>query len=385
MVDLRTAIAGLDRIDWNFPRSGTSDQSVHSLHWFPGNFIPQIPSALIQILSAPGETVGDPFVGSGTTAVEAARLGRRCVASDVLSACVFVSRGKVAVTSGALAKARVRELIAQLTFEHECVSDRPGTRDEGAAADLSSWFHSTTLAQLRYLWSVVESEDEPGRDVLALVFSDVLFACASPGAAVTASGGKRRHHWGWVADNVRPRTLMPHNAIALFRDRLERVALIDQPPPAYQPELRQGAAQTLQAKDASIDLIVTSPPYLGVIDYAHANRLLYAWMNWDLKAERNFEIGARYRRNSRTIADDYRKHMENCWQEMARVLKPGAYAAIVIGESRKFPGTVDTAIGDLEKHLTLVWGPIERHPTRRRVSDRAARPSAERVFVLRKS
>src|SRR4051794_3889600 len=47
------AIQNLDRVDWNFPNTGTKPGSVHTLHWFPGNFIPQIPAALIQILSGP--------------------------------------------------------------------------------------------------------------------------------------------------------------------------------------------------------------------------------------------------------------------------------------------------------------------------------------------
>src|SRR5947208_1823935 len=92
----------LDRIDWNFPRAGTDIRSVHTVHWFPGNFIPQIPTAFIQILSQPDDLVFDPFGGSGTTAVEAVRLGRRAILSDRVSACVLISSGKLAILAKGL-------------------------------------------------------------------------------------------------------------------------------------------------------------------------------------------------------------------------------------------------------------------------------------------
>src|SRR5207302_5839264 len=71
------------RVDWNFPGATTPQRTVHSLHWFPGNFIPQIPEYLIRLLSSPGDLVADPFVGSGTTAVEALLLGRRSSVADI--------------------------------------------------------------------------------------------------------------------------------------------------------------------------------------------------------------------------------------------------------------------------------------------------------------
>src|SRR3546814_9534370 len=64
-------VARLNRLNWDFPQAGTAQGSIHKFHWFPGNFIPQIPAALIEILSAPGDPVLDPFGGSGTTSIEA--------------------------------------------------------------------------------------------------------------------------------------------------------------------------------------------------------------------------------------------------------------------------------------------------------------------------
>jgi hypothetical protein len=383
VVDLASVVANLERIDWDFPRSGTSSRSVHTSHWFPGNFIPQIPAALIQILSQPGDVVVDPFGGSGTTGIEAWRLGRRSRVSDCLSSCVLIMEGKVAIARGGISPFDLNRLINLLAWEHECRSEQPGRNGEGSSATLRDWFSDSTLSQLRFLWQFVEQETGDLQAALKLLFSDLLFACASSRGAKTASGGRRRHHWGWVADNVRPTALVDHDAIAGFRERLLAASNLELFGEGG-PEIHRSDARRLTYESATADLIVTSPPYVGVIDYTHANRLLFAWMGWSMVEERTHEIGARYKRKRAGIVQQYLTEMDACWSEMHRVLRPGAFCVVVIGESRKFPGAVDATMQRLGATLDLVWGPVSRSPSRRRVSDREAKPATEQIFVFRK-
>ncbi|MEM2025311.1 MAG: DNA methyltransferase [Desulfurococcaceae archaeon] len=65
---------------WSFPRRGS--WATHRGD-YRGNWAPQIPRALIEKYSRPGEVVLDPMVGSGTTCVEARLLGRNCIGVDV--------------------------------------------------------------------------------------------------------------------------------------------------------------------------------------------------------------------------------------------------------------------------------------------------------------
>ena len=84
LYDLRRAdkvVEAFRGIDWSFSDADT-DFLTHSLHPYPAKFIPQIPSHCIRLLTAPGELVLDPFGGSGTTALEAIRLGRRALSVD---------------------------------------------------------------------------------------------------------------------------------------------------------------------------------------------------------------------------------------------------------------------------------------------------------------
>ncbi len=285
-------------------------------------------------------------------------MGRRIVLSDRIAASVMVGNGKVLVQNTPVDRLVKFKVLSQLTWEHECQTDKPGAHGEGTDPILTEWYSAGTLAQLRYLWRLVEDQHDPAfRKILTLLFSDVLFACASPGPALTSRGNRRRHHWGWVADNVRPLRRVQHNAIRAFVVRV--AALPEQQASTGVPGVLvlQQDARELALASESVDLIVTSPPYIGVIDYTRANRLLYSWMGWSLDRERSVEIGARFKRRRLRVVEEYLAEMRECWREMHRTLRPGAHCAIIIGESRRYPGTVDRTLSDLEMLMPRVWGP----------------------------
>ena len=388
MPPVKEVVSALDRIDWSFPQSGSPVDSIHTIHWFPGNFIPQIPSFLIQILSNPGDLVLDAFVGSGTTAVEALHLGRRAIAADRVTACVSLTAAKLSTLYSPIRHQMTSEVLASmLPWDQFCFSDALGSKGEGSDPRLNNWYTPRTLAQLRYLWSLIEQSPHMMRPTLLMLFSHVLFTCASTGGSMTVTGKVRKHHWGWVADNVIPKEPVEHNAIESFRNRLSFL-------PRFRPRGLSDRAQAIviqqDAKEmalasTSVDLIVTSPPYIGVIDYTRANRLLYMWMGWPFDEDRRQEIGARYKRGRVRFEEEYECDISACWQEIYRVLKQDGYCALVIGESRRFKGTVHRLLDNLKQLMPMVWGPVMRVPQRRRVSDRMANQPVEYLCVFRKS
>ena len=106
------AIPRLEQLDWDFVDANTS-YLTHSIHPYPAKFIPQIPDMLIQELSSFAETVLDPFCGSGTTLVEARRLGRHAIGVDANPLACLISRAKASCISEAEAKA-LRQLAAEI-------------------------------------------------------------------------------------------------------------------------------------------------------------------------------------------------------------------------------------------------------------------------------
>ena len=77
---------------WHFPTRASGDGHQLDYH---GNYIPQIATQLLTRYSRQDEIVLDMFLGSGTTAIEAARLDRRCIGVELKPELVAYVRGKV--------------------------------------------------------------------------------------------------------------------------------------------------------------------------------------------------------------------------------------------------------------------------------------------------
>lgn len=73
--------------------------ATHQFYRYPARFSPQFARAVIEAFTEPGDLVLDPFIGGGTTAVEALRAGRRCIGSDINELALFVSKVKTTVLS----------------------------------------------------------------------------------------------------------------------------------------------------------------------------------------------------------------------------------------------------------------------------------------------
>src|SRR5262249_27737983 len=84
----------LRRTDWDFASHNGSD-GFSGYHWYPARFVPQLAGTLVNYFSEPGDTVLDPFCGSGTTLVEAYKFGRLSVGIDINPIAALMTRAKV--------------------------------------------------------------------------------------------------------------------------------------------------------------------------------------------------------------------------------------------------------------------------------------------------
>lgn len=402
----------LRMIDWDFP-STTEGCSV-SLHWYPGTFTASLPAALIQTLSEPGDVVVDPFAGIGTTGVEALRLGRNTLLFElnpIARATAIVSAGLVLLrrSDPGTLKALFNYLSAELDACFPSKQDRisllplhpspPGelpalgaleTLRELTSADadereLARWFAPGTLKAVLRLRQRAAG-DMPAFAALCLwvMLSDRLRSLSS-----------QTRSWGHVADCVLPKeadfkekdvgaacrrwltlTRRSIDQIALESARISCSAVVTDADWSKVPStnLAQGQA----------DLMITSPPYGGAIDYVRSQRLslyLAGRSPEDVSRLGGHEIGARRKRFSRAGRESWAPELEAAFQRQLPLVKDNGLLALVLptDDSAREPA-VDMVLNSVSK---LGWkSEFEAVRSIRTVKARHAWTSIRRELVV---
>jgi hypothetical protein len=242
----------------------------HSLHEisYRACFKAQLPEFFIERLSAPGHTVYDPFSGRGTTALQAALMGRRPAANDInpLSAMLVGPR---------MAPPRLEALLDRL--ESIPSIDTPFADEP----ELDVFYHLDTLRRLRglrtWLLERAASGALDGVDAWIRMVAINRLTGHSPGffsvytlppnqAASVVSQQKINAARGQVPP--------PRDVVGIILKKTKSL-LSDGMPPAH-PEalLMTGAASSTPVlADKSVDLLITSPPFLDIVDYEGDNWL----------------------------------------------------------------------------------------------------------------
>lgn len=162
----------------------------HGYHRYPAKFIPQLVSHLIELYSAPGELVGDPFLGSATTGIEALRLDRRFWGSDISQVALLISRAKCIPLDPRVLSEVWRQLDSLLDGV-PCPGRRPLTREEQIGISAIDIVHATSEELLRYWFPAAYREslavilqhiqlfpDEVVRIFFLCGFSNILKRCS---------------------------------------------------------------------------------------------------------------------------------------------------------------------------------------------------------------
>jgi DNA modification methylase len=338
---------------------------------------------LIGLLSKPGDVVLDPFVGSGTTLVEAQRLGRPSLGVDLNPVACLIARSKTLPMSAL----RVEALVAEIKEEVASalsprligLSRRRVTQQLPPSVQLK-WYTRRVLEDLGRLWSVVSACSGRKGLLATAAFSAVLLPVC-----------RETRHWGYVCDNSTPKGDHEGNVetevdkvldrlVAAYRERDEELA--EQPGPgriARARVVRGDALAVLGRLPAkSVNVVVTSPPYFGVSDYVKAQRLSMEWLQREIEPLRLREIGARSKRHRQTAHADYVKELVGCFSGVRRVLKSGGACAIVVGESESRAAFIT----DLRQNLQGIGFKIVLDVNRTVSSQRRQAPSIKGEHVL---
>ncbi|HVU03190.1 MAG TPA: DNA methyltransferase [Polyangiaceae bacterium] len=324
--DLREALEAALDVDQD---EEAGREHVHGFHSYAARLHPGTARTLVERLSAEGETVLDPFMGSGTVLVEARLLGRRAIGADLNPLSADLAHLKTRGTS----EREREELLAAAARVTEHAEERriakkgPTKRYDKADLEL---FDIHMLLELDGLKEAIFLE-RPGfvREALKLVLSAILVKVSKkPGDTV---------------ERTAPRRLASGFAIRLFgmktEELAERLRQYAELLPKGAPECRvevEDARRLGFVKPQSVDLVVTSPPYPGVYDYAHHHEARLRWLELDPSAFEAREMGAR--RHTRQLsrddaidrwADDFVAFL----RALRRVLAPGGAAVLVLADS----------------------------------------------------
>jgi len=374
-----------------------TNSGIHGLHWYPASFVSAIPGTIIPHLTQKGDLVADPFMGCGTTGVEAVRLGRRFWGADTNPVAVMIAECKLAVPD---VRAMVREQQRILGALERSRRYPLQLRLNNAVA--TGWYERRTLLELQFLYEyILECKTTEMQKLLFMTFSGVLRDCTS-----------QRKHWGWICDNVAPKELRYVDGISHFFEawsrnqvafeRYFRDARVFSPGVSAQAlrgraELRLGDAVQEMAKleASSVDCIITSPPYFGVADYVKSQRLTFHWVapgdlawfggDWSMfEALRRSEIGSRSYRHRGPAYPDYIRYMAQFFKQVVRALRSGGSLALVFGASRRRTSPMNDVVASASNAGLVSMFEVSRVIPENRRRLRGQVPS-ERIMIFRKA
>jgi SAM-dependent methyltransferase len=356
---------------------------THGFHSYAGRLHPSIARGAVGAFSAPGETVVDPFCGSGTVLVEAMGLGRRAVGVDASPLGVAIAR----VRTTLLGEAGREQLVTAAATIAEASGERARKRRRpevpGWARREITRFHAHVLFELLSLRELVmETPDDPVGRALRLCLSSILVKFMKAGPAAPRDGEAKR-----IARGV-PSRMLADRAAELARG----LAALERRTPAGTPtpEVTEGDARALPMPAASAALVVSSPPYAGTYDYATIHDARFLWLGLSEKKFRRAQLGARAEQVGDVAGAAWRAQQAQFMAEIARILRPGGRALLVVGDGVVDGRAESAPDGIAEAGAPVGLAPVARASQARPLHDRrlaeifAAQPRREHLLLLEK-
>ncbi len=301
-------------------------RQANSLHEvsYRACFKPQLPRFFIERLTAPGEIVYDPFMGRGTTPLEAALLGRIPFGNDANPLSTVMTRPRLHPPLLEDVAGRLRQID---------YAEKVQTPEE-----LLVFYHPQTLQSICALRAHLLRRGRAGQldhldEWISLVALNRLTGHSSgffsvytlpPNQAVSVRSQLK-------INEKRAQVPQPRDVPAIIlkkskqllgdvdqeaRQRLAGVA-------PHARLLTGPAAQTADIPSGSVALVVTSPPFLNVVQYATDNWLRCWFLGLDAKA---------VRLTTPTRLEAWQAEMTRVFRELHRVLRPGGHIAFEVGE-----------------------------------------------------
>lgn len=377
LLDELKTITRLDARLWH-GSFNARESSLQQLAPYVGKMKSGMARVLIALYSRPGDTVLDPFSGSGVVPLEAVLCGRRAWANDLSPYAYTLTRGKLeAPGSAKIALERAKALADVVERE------APATDLSEVPEWVQEFFHPDTLREILVAFRVLREQEDY-----------FLMACLL-GILHHVRPGFLSYPASHLVPYLRKAKYPPEKYPEMYTYRDLRSRLLAKVKRAYRRpmlpidwEKREYKvwctnSMSLPIQNEIVDAIISSPPYFGALDYARDNRLRL----WFLGCKDWKKLDASLTANDKV----YLPQMSVCLQEMYRVLKPGRYCVLVLGDVERNGKTRHTAevLANLAAEVTggkfvteLIYD--DRIPDERRSRRRTKTTKFERILVMRK-
>ena len=303
-------------------------RAAHSLHEisYRACFKPQLPRFFIERLTRPGEVIYDPFMGRGTTLIEAGLLNRVPVGCDVSPLSVLLCRPRLNPAT----LEQVARRLAQIDFAD---ADEIGE-------DLLVFYHPETLREIcalkKYLLGRQATSQLDYIDEWIWMVALNRLTGHSPGffsvytmppnQAVSVQVQRKLNEKRALTPPRRHvAAIIARKTSALLSDCDDETHRILARAREHDQFLTGPSSATPEIPSASVALVVTSPPFLDVVDYAGDNWLRCWFIDVDAQSV------------PLTVSnklEEWQQVMGAVFRELHRVLRPGGYVAFEVGEVR---------------------------------------------------
>jgi len=350
--------------------------SMHQLGPYVGKLKSGMARALIRFFSEEGDTVLDPFSGSGVVPYEALELKRNAIGNDLNPYAYVLTIGKLSAP---------RSEMEALKRASQYMDEAEQTKGEVDLERVPEWvrefFHPETLKETLALFRLLHQHNE------------YFFQACILGILHHVRPGFLSYPASHLVPYLRRKMYPPEQFPKMYAYRDVRSRFLAKVRRAYRRhsptdeslnwQVLQENAMHLSLPDHSVDAIVSSPPYFGALDYGRDNRLRL----WFLGVENYKEVEKQLTSNDRV----YIPQMTEIIKEMYRLLKPGKVAVLVLGDYQRNGNVADSAktIAEIARHLLpdkfvaeqIVDDPI---PDERRTRRKTRTTTKDRILVLRK-
>lgn len=330
-----------------------------SIHPFPARMAPDLAQDALKGVG-PGSLVLDPMCGSGTVPRAASESGIDCLGIDLDPLSVLMARVWTTSVEVSEVVEQAEELVRAARELPEADVDR--TKDAETRDFISYWFAEKQEEELARLATVLRSRQGAVADALRLAVSRIIVSKEMMASLARDTSHSRPHRVADSNDFDVYTGFLRSSRFLTARLRVDRLR--------GRAKVMQGDARVLAGvAPGSVDLVVTSPPYLNAIDYLRGHRLALVWLGHSLGALRDtraMSVGAERALKKEESSIDvsafvsekdgssfarrhwgwirrYARDMDRVLRRLSRAVRSGGRVVLVIGNSFVRGAEVDNA------------------------------------------